>query len=499
MTAEIAILNKEAIALAADSAVTISLGSKEEKIFDSADKLFELSNSNPIGIMIYNGMSFMETPLPSLIRQFRSSCAGVETVPAAAEAFLAFLSKFGRTAPREVKDRAILNIVGPVISRIMKAFTSKLEKMFAEQTVPPDKISEAIAKLLSDTIDDFLKVFSKAGDANFVDGWDYEITKQREKQLVDLVNGHLPQPATEDDRRKALEIAKLALRKNLLSPGATGIVVAGFGSKELFPTLVSYEIDGMVCDRLKYVQTNHVDIGRVGPKASVIPFAQKEMVERFLYGLDGQIQREVSAFCVNNVSNIRTGIFEQLEFEDDDERTSLEKDAREAERVFAKRLEEDAFQKIRSTSKKEIEDMVEFMPKPELAKMAKALVNLTSIKRRVSRGVETVGGPIDVAVISQSEGFVWIERKHYFPTELNPRYMSRVRDGIGQERRNGQTQRTRRARAPRGGPPPQAAGEGDVVQRTPAGGGGNGGGDPQGFRLSPRQDTHAPRERETDQ
>jgi hypothetical protein len=28
--------------------------------------------------------------------------------------------------------------------------------------------------------------------------------------------------------------------------------------------------------------------------------------------------------------------------------------------------------------------MVEFMPKPELAKMAEALVNLTSIKRRVS-------------------------------------------------------------------------------------------------------------------
>jgi hypothetical protein len=47
------------------------------------------------------------------------------------------------------------------------------------------------------------------------------------------------------------------------------------------------------------------------------------------------------------------------------------------------------------------------MPKPELARMAEALVNLTSIKRRVSRGVETVGGPIDVAVISHAEGFVW--------------------------------------------------------------------------------------------
>ena len=33
---------------------------------------------------------------------------------------------------------------------------------------------------------------------------------------------------------------------------------------------------------------------------------------------------------------------------------------------------------------------------------------------------ETVGGPIDVAVISKGDGFIWIKRKHYFSTELNP-------------------------------------------------------------------------------
>jgi hypothetical protein len=32
---------------------------------------------------------------------------------------------------------------------------------------------------------------------------------------------------------------------------------------------------------------------------------------------------------------------------------------------------------------------------------------------------ETVGGAIDVAVISKGDGFVWIKRKHYFRPELN--------------------------------------------------------------------------------
>ena len=66
MTAEIAILNKMAVALATDSAVTISAGSQEQKIYDSADKLFDLCGPTPIGLMIYHGMQFMQAPLPML-------------------------------------------------------------------------------------------------------------------------------------------------------------------------------------------------------------------------------------------------------------------------------------------------------------------------------------------------------------------------------------------------------------------------------------------------
>lgn len=80
--------------------------------------------------------------------------------------------------------------------------------------------------------------------------------------------------------------------------------------------------------------------------------------------------------------------------------------------------------------------MVEFMPKSELSTMAEALVNLTSIKCRVSRGMETVGGPIDVAVISCTDGFIWVKRKHYFDAQLNRRYIARVNRGNKPEANN---------------------------------------------------------------
>ncbi|MDP6474755.1 MAG: hypothetical protein QF894_07610, partial [Alphaproteobacteria bacterium] len=58
--------------------------------------------------------------------------------------------------------------------------------------------------------------------------------------------------------------------------------------------------------------------------------------------------------------------------------------------------------------------------KEEIAGLAEALVSLTSLKRRVSEDEETVGGPIDVAVISKGDGFIWIKRKHYFDPAKNP-------------------------------------------------------------------------------
>ena len=65
--------------------------------------------------------------------------------------------------------------------------------------------------------------------------------------------------------------------------------------------------------------------------------------------------------------------------------------------------------------------------------MAEALINLTSLKRRVSPEEETVGGPTDVAVITKGDGMVWIKRKQYFPPELNHGYLARTygRRGYG--------------------------------------------------------------------
>lgn len=57
--------------------------------------------------------------------------------------------------------------------------------------------------------------------------------------------------------------------------------------------------------------------------------------------------------------------------------------------------------------------------------MAEALVEITSLKRKVKDDSESVAGPVDVAVISKGDGFIWLKRKHYFEIEKNPYFLLR--------------------------------------------------------------------------
>ena len=74
--------------------------------------------------------------------------------------------------------------------------------------------------------------------------------------------------------------------------------------------------------------------------------------------------------------------------------------------------------------------MVNHLSKKELGEVAYSLVELTSRKRRYSSEMETVGGPIDVAILTRNEGFIWVRRKRYFDVELNPAYVERLNQAI---------------------------------------------------------------------
>jgi hypothetical protein len=339
--------------------------------------------------------------------------------------FLGHLQEFGATAPTAVAARSLNAALEPVFLVVRERLTNKFqEKLFNEPSDGPDWFKNLRHRILSEQVAAMHRAIEALPETEM-------IGVEQDDGLFDQVVQHLIDRHFEDIDESHIQSLKnlsaLILSRRVLMSAHTGVIVAGFGYEDLFPTLISFEVYGSVRGQLRFFRTNYEDVDRGGTKAKVIPFAQKEMVERFLYGLDDDIQRRISDFCKNSIPRIRELTLEKLEMDEGD-RQITENDMKAAEEAFLEALREQTFDTIRGQNQDEIEDMVEFMPKSEMAKMAEALVNLTSIKRRVSRGMETVGGPIDVAVISQSDGFVWVQRKHYFPQELNSRFFDRMRE-----------------------------------------------------------------------
>src|SRR5690349_1604492 len=97
MTAEVAVMNKSAIALAADSKVTIS-GMGGSKTYDTVSKVFTLSKIHPVGIMIFGNAEFMAYPWETIIKLYRKE-KGEEsevTIEAWGVDFTRYLRGFGK-------------------------------------------------------------------------------------------------------------------------------------------------------------------------------------------------------------------------------------------------------------------------------------------------------------------------------------------------------------------------------------------------------------------
>lgn len=428
MTAEIAVLNKSAVALATDSAVTIPAGDQALKIYESADKLFELSKEQPIGVMIYNGMQFLGVPMDTIIKEFRHRIGLFNTVEDAANEFLHHLYEYVDAAPDEEISQCIKAVVSPIVEQISQKIKDSFFDRLKEGATPSS--SEEFNALTEDVIDNVLEeyecIIDRFPEVNLLPRKDKKAQIKKYRRLTEEAVRESISGFAETVTSRIVKISIKLLKSNHISGAKTGLVFAGFGEKERFPTLVSYELDGVFEAKIRYRQTDQCDIDRNGVRAYVRPFAQKDMVDRFLHGLDDRLRRDITRYCQETVGQISEGILDSIKFEDQTAADELEALADEAKNAFIRNLNDYAFNSFKDQSRREIEDMVEFMPKPELAKMAEALIDLTSIKRKVSQGLETVGGPVDVAVISKSDGFVWVKRKHYFPSELNHRYFARV-------------------------------------------------------------------------
>jgi hypothetical protein len=422
MTAEIAILNRQGVALAADSAVTINYAGGP-KVYNSVNKLFMLSRHAPVGIMIFGIADLTGVPWETIIKSFRREL-GTHRFPHLedyAASFIAYLNGHTRLFSDAQQERQFLTSLTLQFRSILREFEERSRAgIDAEGGLSLRQVQLLLGQVIADAHKEWVEA-AVLPDApadllrRLQRKWPAEIDA-----AISFIFGELPIGPAASKRLR--EIATRVFTADLFPDNVSGIVVSGFGEDDYFPRLISYDVEGVLLNFLKIRPTperSHVMDG--GRAAAIIPFAQSEMVALFMEGVDGRFKTEVVRAAAQLHADV-VSLVDTVDGISSRARTIVHKRLTdETDRLFAEfvaRLDNCSQERHINP----VLDSVTNLPKEELAAMAEALVSLTSFKRRVTRDPETVGGPIDVAVISKGDGFIWIKRKHYFDPALNHQF-----------------------------------------------------------------------------
>lgn len=421
MTAVVGILNKQAIALAADSAVTIT-GPDGTKILNRANKIFTLSKYNPVGIMIYNNAAFMDVPWETIIKMYRDQLQnrGFPKLANYQADFLQYLRDFDGLNDVQLQKLDRIQFARSVIYQAWSAVQIQIEN---ETSGSEQGIDEYFQRLLRE-INTAMANLQTQGE-RLPDFQDFAIDeiesyKPDFQKVVKEFYEEFGQIPTIENLDLFYEYFALLTASPLGMIDFTGLVFCGYGTLEIYPQLLAVNVSSMVGNRLRF----NFDSGRnasVSHRANsaIRPFAQTDVMNTLLAGIDPDLNALY-------MSNFDLGIQEFI--------GTASAVIRQLNPALADALQGFDYQSI--LKKIELQNQqirklkyidplmgaVASLSKEDLAEMAESLIYLTYLKRRMTQQEESVGGPVDVAVISKGDGFIWIKRKHYFSPELNQAY-----------------------------------------------------------------------------
>jgi hypothetical protein len=422
MTAEIAVMNEEAIALAADSAVT-----GPSKIFTSANKIFALSKYHPVALMVFDNARFHGVPWETIVKQYRRELGDTsfKSLQEHAEDFINYFNSATALFPPEAQDQGVAILVYRLFTAIREDAFKAVKATWLSKGEKPS--GEEVVEIFETMIGRHHHRWKEAKRRTDLPKNYQDKVRRKYAELATAYLGAVFEniPLSERAKRQLKALLPLIAVKDerfMRLPTHSGIVIAGFGDADVFPCLRRYNFECIIAGHLKYVEGEPADVG-ADERGVIIPFAQREPVDTFMEGIAPSIRQHLLDWWLPKLNELVGEVADQVGLPEDQNAALVESfEARCFEIVQTEH--QDSLMKFSDENKvRKIIGVVGTLPKDELAEMAESLVNLTSFERRVTPEAETVGGPIDVAVISRGDGFIWIKRKHYFSTELNPHFL----------------------------------------------------------------------------
>lgn len=411
MTLIVAVLNKHAVAIAADSAVTMG---NTHKVVNSANKIFTLSKYHPVAVMTYNNAAFMGVPWDIIIKEYRKDLkeCSFPLLENYVTDFLRYLHKRNFFCDEKTQMFFLIWILDKYIDCCIREIKKNLNiedvnsahlETRLQECLESNKNAAKCPEFEVYRYDDFLK-YSGIEIKEYA-----KSIKLSDKKVI---NATL--------LTESFYYYFIAKFSDVLY---TGLVFVGYGDNEIYPSIMSLHISIGIDGHLKYHADKTVKISDHGIGAAIIPFAQTDVTQTIMNGINPSFQNIISNVINKSIKHLPNTIADVIDelpdgkiIADAVRNIDMDSQVRDITLQISKEMQETYTEPLIST--------VSSLDKEDMANMAESFISLTSLVRRMQPVEETVGGPVDVAVISKGDGFVWINRKHYFKPELNAQFFN---------------------------------------------------------------------------
>ena len=419
MTSEVLMLNKDAVVIAADSAVTTGRD-PHPRYSKAANKIFDVSIHGNVAATIFAAAEIDRVPWELVLKQFRrhgAKCLPLPKLEAYVGALTSFLEENESLFPTSLRASLLKSRVFQAAGFLLRQVEAAFPDFSDSSKTPEERVAAWNAGKAAVALDLAARVYEGSLSAT-----DHQNLVGQSAVLEPELAGILAQ-TPEYLHADATTLTPLAIECLIKQPNeflsSTGLVFAGYGADEIFPSFVHLELYGHIGSKLLWREANRYAITHDND-ALILPFAQSSMIDRFTDGFDAKLrgiifQESRAAFDGAIADMMGAGAVIPTELS--------ESVIRERQSSFMsswqKKNWEANFHPLRR--------VLNSLSVPEMGHLAESLLVLEELRERVTSPSESVGGPIDVAAITKAEGLLWLKRKHFFDPRLNPRYLSRSR------------------------------------------------------------------------
>lgn len=259
MTAEVAILNKNAVALAADSAVTLRQPDGP-KVYHT-NKLFMLPKYEPVGAMVYGHAEFMGVPWELAIKVYRNHLgrSTFPTVEKYAGDILDFLRRERTLFPSSAQDEVFLSMTRGFLLHIRRQTDERIKRHLS--AVGRLSLAEA-QEFLREVVHSERQLLARQRYVGTLRSRVADFRRRYAGAIERIIRDVFKRFPVRSVRPLLVETTVDAICKDAYWPSDTGLVIAGFGREQNFPSMCCYRLNAIISGRVRFspIRPKNTDI-----------------------------------------------------------------------------------------------------------------------------------------------------------------------------------------------------------------------------------------------